>query len=258
MSDKTESKELQVIERKGELTDIFSSNRGFDQAQRFATTLAKSSLVPKEYQGSVPNCMIAIEIACRTRMSPFMVMQNTDIIHSKPSWSSKFIIAMINACGRYEKLRFKVDGKGDKMSCYAETIEKDTGEVLKGTTVTMEMAKAEGWLTKTGSKWKTMPELMIKYRAATFFAREHCPELLMGLFSNDEIIDIEPVPVEDRVKETVKEKANKEEINFDDAIDAEVKEVEKGMPEPEEVKDGKVPDKDFDEVVDGENEGPDF
>jgi hypothetical protein len=54
----------------------------------------------------------------------------------------------------------------------------------------MEMAKAEGWIDKTGSKWKTMPELMLKYRAAAFFGRLYAPEIMMGLYSADEIVDI--------------------------------------------------------------------
>jgi hypothetical protein len=54
----------------------------------------------------------------------------------------------------------------------------------------MEMAKLEGWLDKPGSKWKTMPELMLKYRAAAFFGRLYAPEIMMGLYSADEVVDI--------------------------------------------------------------------
>jgi hypothetical protein len=55
------------------------------------------------------------------------------------------------------------------------------------------MAKAEGWLTKTGSKWITMPELMLKYRAAAFFGRLYAPEVLMGMQTSEEVIDITPM-----------------------------------------------------------------
>ena len=55
------------------------------------------------------------------------------------------------------------------------------------------MAKAEGWLTKTGSKWQTMPELMLKYRAAAFFGRLYAPEVLMGMQTAEEVIDITPI-----------------------------------------------------------------
>ena len=45
----------------------------------------------------------------------------------------------------------------------------------------MKMAKAEGWLSKAGSKWQTMPLQMLQYRAYTFFARVNCPEKLLGV-----------------------------------------------------------------------------
>jgi hypothetical protein len=75
-------------------------------------------------------------------------------------------------------------------SCKAVALDKQSNTILDGPTVTMEMAKAEGWIDKTGSKWKTMPELMLKYRAAAFFGRLYAPEIMMGLYSADEIVDI--------------------------------------------------------------------
>ena len=55
----------------------------------------------------------------------------------------------------------------------------------------MDMAKAEGWVDKSGSKWKTMPELMMRYRAAAFFGRLYAPEITMGMHSVEEIVDIQ-------------------------------------------------------------------
>lgn len=180
--------QLANVDKDRQIGSFYTSMSNFEDGQKVANVLSKSTLVPTNYQNNLPNCMIALEIASRARMSPFMVMQNLDIIHGKPSWSSKFIIAIINTSGLFEKLKLVVENKGkSNMSCYAWTKDKETGEELIGTTVTMEMARAEGWVNKKGSKWQTMPELMIKYRAAAFFAREHCPELLMGLYSVDEV-----------------------------------------------------------------------
>jgi hypothetical protein len=82
-----------------------------------------------------------------------------------------------------------MEGEGESLSCTAWAKDKSDGETLEGPTVTMEMAKAEGWSTKSGSKWKTMPELMIRYRAAAFFGRLYAPELLAGLHHADEVED---------------------------------------------------------------------
>lgn len=183
-----EKNELQLQDERKDMPigSFYTSMTNFENGQRVSKMLSSSTMIPREYQNNIPNCMLALEVASRAKMSPFMVMQNLDIIHGKPSWSSKFIIAMINGCGLYTRLRFKLSGEGMNMSCYATCKEIEADEILIGSKVTMQMAKKEGWLDKKGSKWQTMPELMIKYRAAAFFAREHCPELLMGLYTVDE------------------------------------------------------------------------
>lgn len=181
----------------------------FDHAQRVAKMLSSSSLIPKEYQGNIQNTMIALEMANRIGASPLMVMQNLYIVHGKPGWSSQFIIASINSCGRFKPLRFDMlgtMGAADR-TCTAWTVErgidipknirtlqqaKDADiPVLEAPPVDMTMAKAEGWLDKNGSKWKTMPELMLRYRSAAFFGRLYAPEIMMGMSTDDEIVDIQ-------------------------------------------------------------------
>ena len=161
----------------------------FDHAQRVAKMLASSSLIPKEFQGNIQNTMIALEMANRIGASPLMVMQNLYIVHGRPSWSSSFIIAALNSCNRFSPLRFELSGEGDAMECYAWAYELATKDKIVGPTVSMKMAKAEGWLDKNGSKWKTMPTLMIRYRAAAFYGRLYAPEVMMGMQTSDEIID---------------------------------------------------------------------
>jgi hypothetical protein len=176
---------------------VFSGIQAFEDAQRIAKALASSTLIPPQFQGQqgFANCLVALEIANRMRMSPFQVMQNLHIIHGRPSWSSQFIIAMINGCGKFSPLRYEMSGKGDDLACYCVATELSTNKDLKGPTVTLAMAKKEGWATKTGSKWQTMPELMIRYRAAAFWGRLFVPELLVGIQAEEEVIDIQPVTV---------------------------------------------------------------
>lgn len=169
----------------------------------------------------IPNAMVALNMANRMGADPLMVMQNLYIIEGRPSWSSQFIIAAINSSGRYTPLRFKlsepgdptvieyettewVDGPNDKRipktitktaavqhrTCVAWAIEKATGERLESPEVSIQMAIDEGWLTKNGSKWQTMPDLMLRYRAAAFFGRFYAPELLMGLRTVEENEDV--------------------------------------------------------------------
>ena len=167
----------------------------FDLHQRKATALSKSSLIPKEFQGNVPNCMIALDIADSLGMKPLPVLQNLYIVHGKPSWSSQFLIAAFNQCGKFSGITYNFFGEPgtDAFGCYAKAVDLRTGEILQGPPVTIAIAKKEGWYSKSGSKWQTMPDLMMRYRAATFLVRTTAPELTLGLPMQDETEDIQPV-----------------------------------------------------------------
>lgn len=219
----------------------FGNLQAFEFGQRVARALASSSLVPETYRLLVPkgkfgnarnemvenpsaiaNCMIALNIADRLKADPLMVMQHLHIIEGRPSWSSQFVIAMINQSSRFTPLQFRVnkgaepvtmtyevmvwdEGVRDKVpskrtasfkpiSVVAWAKDRATGELLESPEITMEMAVLEGWFGRSGSKWQTMPEMMARYRAASFFGRLYAPELLMGLRTEEEtreVIDAE-------------------------------------------------------------------
>jgi hypothetical protein len=182
---------------------VFSGIAAFDAAQRMAKALCSSSLVPKEYQGQqgLANSLIALEIAGRMRLSPLVVMQNMTPIHGRPTWSSKFLIATVNASGRFSPLRFVFDAKEQPSSCYAVATDKATGEVLEGETITLELARKEGWWSRKDrqgnetSKWQTMTGQMLRDRAAAWWSNVYCPEIALGLITQEEALDIEAVTV---------------------------------------------------------------
>lgn len=169
----------------------FFDLQSFELIQRVSKAFAQSDLVPKQYQGNIANCMIAMDMAQRIGANPLMVMQNLYIVHGTPGWSSKFLIATINACGRYSSLRYEWKGEPGKpdYGCRAWAVERETGERLDGIWVTWEMVKAEGWDSKNGSKWKTMPDQMFVYRSAAFWQRAYAPELGMGLQTAEDLQD---------------------------------------------------------------------
>lgn len=188
-TENTGSTDIQLSQPTTSTEVTFGNKNDFEHAQRVAMMLSKSSLIPKDYQSSIPNTMIALEMANRVGCSPLMVMQNLYVVHGKPSWSGSFVIAAINSCGRFTPLRFEMSGSGATLSCRAWANDKKTGERLNGTTVTMAMADGEGWVNKPGSKWKTMPEQMIQYRAGAFFGRLYAPDILMGMPMAEEVED---------------------------------------------------------------------
>lgn len=191
-----------------ELPSTFGDKNSFEHGQRVALMLSKSDLIPDAFKGNVQNIMIALELANRIGASPLMIMQNLHIIYGKPSFSSSFIISAINSCGRFSPLRFEKEGEGETLSCYCWAYDIKNNEKCVGPKVTFKMAVSEGWTTKKGSKWGTMPELMIMYRSAAFFGRLFAPEILMGMQTTEEVNDVQIMTAEAK-QSNIENKLNK-------------------------------------------------
>lgn len=223
-----ETKEVATHKNNNKVTDyslgIFGTSDNFIMAMQMAKALSASTLVPREYQGNESNCLIAIDMSQRFGASPFEIMRNLDIIQGRPSWKASALIGMINASNRYDmELQFdeKKDAKGKPFSCQCWTTKH--GRRVDGPVVDMDMAIAEKWVDKNGSKWKTMPQVMLRYRAASFFSRMNCPEISMGLYTSDEIIegDFKEYPLEDiksQVEEEIASNQNSVEFPEDDVV----------------------------------------
>lgn len=165
---------------------------GLAVLQKMAEDLAESGLVPKAYERKPACCLIAMNVARRLNCEPLTVMQNLDIIHGRPTWRATFLVATFNGCGKFTSIKYRFEGAPgtDDWRCVAYCTEAATGEVIEGPPVSWRMAKAEGWVGKSGSKWQTMPELMFRYRAAAFLVRTTAPELAMGFHTDDEAEDM--------------------------------------------------------------------
>lgn len=274
-----ETKQLQPIQAQtAPATFNFFDKEQFEVMQRVCKLFSSSELVPDMYKTNLTpdkdgkptnpehkamaNCMIAINMSQRMGADPLMIMQNLVIIYGRPSWSSKFLVATVNTCGRFEALKYKItnlgkvgkmsiveyvwDGKRkapvtkefdgtqiDNLQCIAYTTEKGSDEVLESAPIDIRLAIQEGWYTKAGSKWQTMTRQMLMYRAASFWTNAYAPELSMGMKTTEEIQDIIDIDYEDVTEKVNREKAesaNKKTISMDDAPQAKEPE-EKPAPE---------------------------
>lgn len=189
-----ENTEVLVQEDKHDLSlnSTFANSQNFQQIFNIGKMFASSTLVPQAYQGKPMDCTIAVDMANRMGVSPMMVMQNLYVVKGKPSWSGQACMSLIKANPEFKNVQHKYFGeKGtDERGCLVIAIRTETGEVIEGPEVTIAMAKAEGWYGKPGSKWQTIPELMLAYRASAFFARVHTPNALMGCAVEGETEDI--------------------------------------------------------------------
>ena len=225
----------EITTKKNEVSANFNSVASFELLQRQAKMFNESSLVPDNFRGpqNFGNACIALEMAVRINASPLMVMQNLYVVYGNPSWSSKFLIATFNQFGRFEAIKYKETGKKgtDSQGIIAYTREKGSDEIIAGPEVTIAIAKAEGWYDKKGSKWRTMPDQMLRYRAAAWLIRTTAPEISMGLPTADEAIDVEGnvSDVLDDTITTIEHNANAEVIDIEpgtsEFIDKETGEV---------------------------------
>lgn len=184
------TKDLAVIENAAIIVG-FETAAGFDLLQRQAKLFAASKIVPQTYQNNLADCAIALDLAYRIGASPLLAMQNLYVVHGRPAWSAQFLIATVNKSGKFSALRYEFEGKPgtDDWGCRAVATELASEKELKGSLITIGLAKREGWYSKNGSKWQTMPELMLQYRAASWFVRAYCPEIAMGIHTKEEIED---------------------------------------------------------------------
>lgn len=242
--------ELQIIQAKQAadfaMTPAGQTVKQFEVMQRMAKMYTESTIIPEAYKGNIGNCVIALDMATRMGANPLMVMQNLYVVNGNPSWSSKFLIATINMSGKYSSLRYrkrnlgkvgkvkyndiewKTDPTGksrktivvkefdgteiDNIECVAYATELSTGEILESDPITIDTAIKEGWYTKSGSKWVTMPSLMLTYRAAAFWQRMYCPEISMGFITKEEADDIQDaeyveIPSKDKLSELAESSA---------------------------------------------------
>lgn len=202
--------QMQVVEPKitPQGASMWNNTKMFNLAYKLAGFLGQSDLVPQNYQGKVANCLIAIDIANRMGISPMAVMQNSQIVRGKFSWTGSACKSMIDGCGKFKHTRYVMVGeKGtDSWGYYLEAEDKN-GNIVKGVEVTIGMAKAEGWYSQN-PKWRNLSEIMLKYRCAAFFMRTECAGLAMGFLTAEENEDIIPEAPKQNLSELLDKETN--------------------------------------------------
>lgn len=180
-----------------ENSSLFFNAIKFEHAQRVATMLSSSTMVPEHFRNNLGNCMIALNYAERLGVDPFMLMQTMCVVHGRPGIEGKTVIALINKSGLFTgPLEWEFSGKKGTpdWKCTAYATHKATNKRLE-LSIDWATVKAEGWEAKNGSKWKSIPEVMFRYRTASWFANAYCPEVKLGLQTAEELQDSNMIDV---------------------------------------------------------------
>jgi hypothetical protein len=174
----------EIVEKpEGSIADFSAYERQF----KMAKFLSQSNLLPQHFKGKEADCFIALEMSNRTGASFLEVVQNLFVVNGQPAWKATFVIAQINRSKKFDDpLAFDVEGEGIHMNVTATASRK--GKVYSAM-VSMKMAAEEKWT--SNPKYKSMPEQMLTYRAACFFGRKYCPEVMFGMYTKDELEDVD-------------------------------------------------------------------
>ena len=153
---------------------------------RAANAYSQSRMVPAHFFNNPQDCYVVVELASQLGVPALTALQNIFMISGRPGFKAQFAVALANKSKVFAgPIRHKVergDGKPESLAvtAYAPTHDGDTVEVV----VSMAQAMKEGW-TKN-SKYKSIPEQMLRWRSSAWLINLYCPEVLLGLQVHDD------------------------------------------------------------------------
>ena len=197
------STELEVLKSESVPAGCFASAEAMREMSQVAAVISKSPIVPASFKGDEGGVLIALDMAQRLNLNPLAVMQNIYMVGNKPAWTGTFYAALITTSGLFRSYNYEEEETGEEVKsigrknlrCRVVAVGVDGNKVC-GPWVDYVMAEKDGWSRRNGSKWQTMPELMIRYRAASFFVRTCCPNAAMGLREASEQAEINEIEEE--------------------------------------------------------------
>ena len=188
-----------AVDRSTRYVSIFEDPSRFGEQMQIAEALSQTQFIPQAFRGKAADCLVALDLACRFQLQPLAIFPELYVIDNRASFSSKFLIALVNRSGRFSRIQWEegIDGEHETVgkiktpNYYAKAYftEKATGERFESPVVDIALADKNGWLQKSGSKWKTLPEVMCRYRSASILIKSVCPEIIAGLEFAEDVQD---------------------------------------------------------------------
>lgn len=162
--------------------------RTFEEAMRFSQMLAKSTMVPKDFQNRPENVLVAVQWGRELGLGPLQALQNIAVINGRPSVWGDAMLALVRGSGLCEYIRETVEGEGDAMLATCRTKRRDDPHEVVSTFSAAD-AKAAGLWGKQGP-WQQYRSRMLKLRARGFALRDAYPDVLRGVISAEEARDM--------------------------------------------------------------------
>jgi hypothetical protein len=158
------------------------------EAMKLAEVMASAKLVPAALQKSPADCLMVIQQAMRWDMDPFAVAQECSVIQGKLMHSGKLVAAVVNARGNLtQRLSFEYSGEGDNRTI---TVSGQLQGEHQPRVVEVVFKNAR----TANSMWQKQPDQQLMYHGARVWARRHTPELMLGVWSEEEFDGRPPPP----------------------------------------------------------------
>lgn len=158
-----------------------------DEAMKFSEMLAKSSMVPRAYQGKAEDILVACQWGREIGLAPMQALQNIAVINGKPSVYGDAAMALVQASPVCEDIQESVEGEGTA-NPVAICVAKRKGRAPVVVKFSVEDAKRAGLWGKQGP-WQAYPKRMLQMRARGFALRDAFPDVLKGLITAEEAAD---------------------------------------------------------------------
>jgi len=189
---------------------IFSPD-ALDKLVRFAEIMASSRVtVPVHLAGKPADCLAVTMQAMQWRMNPFAVAQKTFTVNGVLGYEAQLVNAVITTMAptqdrlHYEwfgpwenvigKFAEKTSSKGHKFIAPDWTLQDEAGcGVCVRATMKNEQAPRELELllsqaqVRNSTLWASDPRQQLAYLAVKRWARLHCPDVILGVYTPDEL-----------------------------------------------------------------------
>lgn len=169
----------------------------------FAEMMAKSTIsVPDHLRGKPSDCLAIAMQAAQWGMNPFQVAQKTHIVSGKLGYEAQLVNAVVQASGQIKGgFKYEFSGDGNGLKCRVGAVLRGDSEITWG-----EWLCIGDVTTKNSPLWKTNPKQQMAYLQTKNWSRLYCPGAILGIYSDDELIDADvPLPQGARQMGTVEE-----------------------------------------------------
>lgn len=152
-----------------------------------ADTLAKSGLVPSALK-TKEQVFVSLQWGHELGLSPMVAVNNIAVINGKPTLGADIQYALVRAHSEYAGIKW-LRQDAEVAECEVSRNNGKFTETFRGY-FDMKMAAAAGLNGK--DNWKKYPARMLKHRAQSFALRDAFPDVLAGVYTPEEMTEVEP------------------------------------------------------------------